>query len=160
VRPGVRLASGPRALNDGEVCQETQALHGTALNPANPHALGRCRYGPRQPLLGYAHGRSGIRSHAVTDQTSIMRFVEDSGLGGGDRVRVPSQEPFPLPCQIFSFDRDGSDDYRFLDLAAGEKLLPSVGRSFSTDKRGMRVFSHAPKSVIQIYLGKLNLIVT
>jgi hypothetical protein len=83
VRPGVRLASGPWALNDGEVCQETQALHCTALNPANPHALGRCRYGPRQPLLGYTHGRSGIRSHAVTDQTSIMRFVEDNWLGGG-----------------------------------------------------------------------------
>ena len=96
---------GPRALNDGEVCQETQALHGTALNPANPHALGRCRYGARRPLLGYTHGRSGIRSHAVTDQTSIMRFVEDNWLGGGDRVRVPSREPFPLPCQIFSFDR-------------------------------------------------------
>ena len=59
--PACDSPAGLRALNDGEVCQQTQALHCTALNPANPHALGRCRYGPRQPLLGYTHGRSGIR---------------------------------------------------------------------------------------------------
>jgi hypothetical protein len=51
-------------------------------------------------------GEAEFVDHAVTDQTSIMRFVEDNWLGGGgDRVRVPSQELFPLPCQIFSFDR-------------------------------------------------------
>ena len=89
-----------------------------------------------------------------------MRFVEYNWLGGGDRVRVPSQEPFPLFCQIFSFDRDGFDDYPFLDLAAGEKLSYQVSDDHSVQTNGHASFSHAPKSVIQIYLGKLNLIVT
>jgi phospholipase C len=42
------------------------------------HAQGRCGYGPRLPLLVISPwARPNYVSHAVTDQTSILRFIED-----------------------------------------------------------------------------------
>ncbi len=53
------------------------------LNPANLHALGRCGYGPRLPLLVVSPwARPNFVDHSVTDQSSIIRFVEDNWLGG------------------------------------------------------------------------------
>ena len=104
----------------------------------------------------------GEAEFVVTRLPTRLRSCASSRITGsaeGDRVRVPSQEPFPLPCQIFSFDRDGFD-YPFFDLAAGEKLCYQVSDDHSVQTNGHASFSHAPKSVIQIYLGKLNLIVT
>jgi phospholipase C len=48
------------------------------------HAQGRCGYGPRLPLLVISPwARHNYVDHTVTDQTSILRFVEDNWLGGG-----------------------------------------------------------------------------
>jgi phospholipase C len=43
----------------------------------------RCRYGPRLPLLVISpYARRNSVDHWVTDQTSILRFIEDNwGLG-------------------------------------------------------------------------------
>jgi len=39
----------------------------------------RCGYGPRQPLLVISpYARSNFVDHAVTDQSSILRFIEDN----------------------------------------------------------------------------------
>ena len=47
------------------------------------HAQGRCGYGPRQPLLvDFAVVEANFVDHTVTDQTSIIRFVEDNWLNG------------------------------------------------------------------------------
>ena len=41
--------------------------------------LGRCGYGPRLPLLVVSpYARSNFVDHAVSDQSSILRFVEDN----------------------------------------------------------------------------------
>jgi phospholipase C len=49
----------------------------------NPHALGRCGYGPRQPLMVVSPwARKNFVDHSITDQSSIIRFVEDNWLGG------------------------------------------------------------------------------
>lgn len=60
--------------------------HGSALpgvNPATTHAQGRCGFGPRLPLLVISPwSRSNYVDHAVTDQTSILRLIEDLYLGG------------------------------------------------------------------------------
>jgi phospholipase C len=51
--------------------------------PHTPHAQGRCGYGPRLPLLVISpYARRNFVDHALTDQTSIIRFVEDNWLGG------------------------------------------------------------------------------
>jgi phospholipase C len=43
----------------------------------------RCGYGPRLPLLAISpYARENYVSHALTDQTSILRFIEDNWLGG------------------------------------------------------------------------------
>jgi phospholipase C len=43
----------------------------------------RCGYGPRLPLLVISpYVRENYVSHTLTDQTSILRFIEDNWLGG------------------------------------------------------------------------------
>jgi phospholipase C len=56
----------------------------TALPGVNaPNAQGRCGYGPRLPLLVISPwARQNFVDHTVTDQTSIIRFVEDNWLNG------------------------------------------------------------------------------
>jgi phospholipase C len=46
-------------------------------------AQGRCGYGPRLPLLVISpYAKSNFVDHGVTDQSSIIRFIEDNwGLG-------------------------------------------------------------------------------
>ena len=53
------------------------------VNPATLHAQGRCGYGPRLPLLVISPwAKHNYVDHKLTDQTSILRFVEDNWLGG------------------------------------------------------------------------------
>jgi phospholipase C len=48
-----------------------------------PHAQGRCGYGPRLPLLVVSpYARQNFVDHSMTDQSSIIRFVEDNWLAG------------------------------------------------------------------------------
>ena len=47
------------------------------------HAQGRCGYGPRIPLLVISpFARQNFVDHTMTDQSSIVRFIEDNWLGG------------------------------------------------------------------------------
>jgi len=47
------------------------------------HAQGRCGYGPRMPLLVVSPwAKANFVDHTVTDQTSLIRFVEDNWLNG------------------------------------------------------------------------------
>jgi phospholipase C len=56
----------------------------TALpGPAVDHAQGRCGYGPRLPLLVISpYARRNYIGHSLTDQTSVLRFIEDTFLNG------------------------------------------------------------------------------
>jgi phospholipase C len=56
----------------------------TALpGPAVAHAQGRCGYGPRLPLLVISpFARRNFVDHSLTDQTSVLRFIEDNWLQG------------------------------------------------------------------------------
>ena len=62
---------------------------GNGTNTALPgpsgaaHAQGRCGYGPRIPLMLISPwAKNNFVDHTVTDQTSIIRFIEDNFLGG------------------------------------------------------------------------------
>ena len=47
------------------------------------HAQGRCGYGPRLPLLVISpYAKHNFIDHTTTDQSSILRFVEDNWVGG------------------------------------------------------------------------------
>jgi phospholipase C len=56
----------------------------TALpGPGVEHAQGRCGYGPRLPLLVISpYARRNYVDHGLTDQTSVLRFIEDTFLKG------------------------------------------------------------------------------
>jgi phospholipase C len=76
------------ALNGAGMCvhgaQQTGPAPGTPLlgNDGKP-ALGRCGYGTRLPLLVVSpYAKKNFIDHTLTDQTSILRFVEDNWLGG------------------------------------------------------------------------------
>ena len=100
--------------------------------PAAGAVLGRCGYGPRLPLLVISpFARRNYVDHTVTDQSSILRFIEDNfGLGRID----PS--PGKSVAQGGSFDQiAGSLDSLFdFDGGQGDRdsrrllLDPSTGQ--------------------------------
>jgi phospholipase C len=64
-----------------------------ASDPAGGAQNGRCGYGPRLPLMAISPwARSNYIDHGVTDQSSIIRFIEDNwglpriGNGSADAV--------------------------------------------------------------------------
>jgi len=65
----------------------------------------RCGYGPRLPLLIVSRfAKENYVSHVLTDQTSILRFIEDTWLGGARISEI-------------SFDRKAGSLLDMLDLA-------------------------------------------
>jgi phospholipase C len=90
----------------------------------------RCGYGPRLMLLAISpYARENYVSHALTDQTSILRFIEDNWLGG-ERISE------------ISFDRIAGSLDDLFDFAAPafRRLLldPVTGQRFDT----RRTFPH------------------
>ena len=68
------------ALNGAGFCGSgLPALSGISA----PHAQGRCGYGPRLPLLVISPWTlANSVDHTMTDQSSMIRFVEDNWLNG------------------------------------------------------------------------------
>jgi phospholipase C len=64
---------------NGDSCGSGPPMAGVAGAPAQ----GRCAYGTRQPLLVVSpYAKANAVDHTLTDQTSVIRFVEDNWLGG------------------------------------------------------------------------------
>jgi len=82
----------------------TRALSGPA---GVVHAQGRCGYGPRQPLLVVSPwAKQNFVDHTVTDQTSIIRFIEDYWLRG-QRIGAGSFDAIANSIDgMFDFGRD------------------------------------------------------
>ena len=102
---------------------------GTASNslpgfdPANTHALGRCGYGMRQPLLVISPwALENFVDHTVTDQTSVMRFIEDNWLGG-TRIGQGSFDSIASGLnQMFNFNQVRTDGTLILNPNTGEQI--------------------------------------
>lgn len=74
----------PRRVN------ESSTPYDFACGDATTGAPARCAYGPRLPILVLSpFAKQNYVSHALTDQTSITRFIEDNWLGG-QRLRATS----------------------------------------------------------------------
>jgi phospholipase C len=53
------------------------------LDPKTKHAYGRCGFGPRLPLVVISPwAKPNYVDHTITDQTSILRLIEDTFLDG------------------------------------------------------------------------------
>jgi len=118
--PIVNQSTGPADALTGPNACGTAAAALPGLDPGNAHALGRCGYGPRQPLLVISPwARVNFVDHTVTDQTSILRFIEDNWLGG-ERVGQGSFDVLASPInQMFDFSAPQNDGRLFLDPATG-----------------------------------------
>src|SRR5262249_44774298 len=81
--PIVNTSSGSAGFLTGIGLCGNPATAVPGVDAANTHALGRCGYGPRQPLLVISPwAKQNFVDHSVTDMTSPMRFIEDNWLGG------------------------------------------------------------------------------
>jgi phospholipase C len=76
------------------------------VNSNTVHAQGRCGYGPRLVLMVISPwAKSNFVDHTVTDQTSILRFVEDNWLGG-ERIGQGSFDALANPLNnMFDFSQ-------------------------------------------------------
>jgi phospholipase C len=81
-------SSAADALNSTGVCnsgkQQTGPAPATPLNGVTGVPVqGRCGYGPRQPLLVVSpYAKKNYIDHTLTDQSSVLKFVEDNWLAG------------------------------------------------------------------------------
>jgi phospholipase C len=71
----------PPVINQSQTSAD--ALSGPGQCGTHPPRLagyqGRCGYGPRLPLLIISpHSRVNWVDHTITDQTSVIRFIEDN----------------------------------------------------------------------------------
>jgi phospholipase C len=105
--------TGPGRCGDG-----TTALPG----PAVDHAQGRCGYGPRLPLLVISpFARRNYVDHSLTDQTSVLRFIEDNWLSG-ERVGGGSFDAIAGSInEMFDFSHPDAKPY-ILDESTGQVL--------------------------------------
>ena len=83
--------------------------------------LDRCGYGPRQPLLVISpFARVNFVDHSVTDQSSILRFIEDNWSLG----RIGNQSFDALAGSLgnlFNFSEDDRAGKLFLDPLTGQR---------------------------------------
>ncbi|HVA76707.1 MAG TPA: alkaline phosphatase family protein, partial [Candidatus Binataceae bacterium] len=82
---------------------------------------GRCGYGPRLPMIVISpYANRNFVDHTLTDQSSIIRFVEDNwslgriGNGSTDAIAGTLNNLFN-----FSAPNQGEDDRLILDPATG-----------------------------------------
>jgi phospholipase C len=105
--------TGPGQCGDGAT-----ALPG----PAVDHAQGRCGYGPRLPLLVISpFARRNYVDHSLTDQTSVLHFIEDNWLHG-ERVGGGSFDAIAGTIDaMFDFAHPDAKPY-ILDKSTGQVL--------------------------------------
>ena len=121
IGPIVNQSQGPAdALTGPGLCGNSvnNALRG--VDPANLHALGRCGYGPRLPLLVISpFAKPNFVDHSVTDQSSIIRFIEDNWLGG-QRIGQGSFDAVAGPINNMLNFKQKPNPPLLLNLGTGE----------------------------------------
>jgi phospholipase C len=122
--PILNTSTGPDDALTGPNACGTAATSLPGYNPtANPHALGRCGYGPRLPLMVISPwARQNFVDNTLTDQTSIIHFIEDNWLAG-QRIGQGSFDALSGPItQMFNFTKIRTNDVLFLNPGTGERV--------------------------------------
>jgi len=90
------------------------------VGPAGVPVAGRCGYGMRQPLLVISpYSKANFVDHGVTDQTSILKFVEDNWLGG-QRISTGTFDNIAgAITNMLDFGNGGSNPAVTLDTTKG-----------------------------------------
>lgn len=101
-----------------------QCGNGTDSSLAGPdtqHAQGRCGYGPRLPMMVISpYAKRNYVDHTVTDQSSIIRFVEDNWLDG-QRIGQGSFDALAGSLNtMFNFNKAPNRGVYMLNMSTGE----------------------------------------
>jgi len=120
----------PSAVNTG-VVNDSDELNGPGVcGHGTPLAgiEGRCGYGPRQPLLVISpFAKTNFVDHTLTDQSSVLRFIEDNWgtgqIGGGSYDQIAGSL-----LNMFDFRQhgdggeDGGNGILILDPTTGQPV--------------------------------------
>jgi phospholipase C len=130
-------------LNSDGMCASTPAQQGHAA-PATPlpgasttmPVQGRCGYGTRVPLMVISpFARKNFIDHTLTDQSSVLRFIEDNWLAGARIQPGASFDTIAGPINgMFNFAAPASvvaSHRLYLDPRSGQpietpELIPEV----------------------------------
>ena len=141
--PAVDTLNGPGVCNTSNGFQQGKAVPATPLNGNFGQPVwGRCGYGTRMPLLVVSpFAKRNHVDHTLTDQSSVLRFIEDNWLQG-ERVQPGgSFDTIAGPLtNMFDFDRRDEDGPRkvFLDPTKGTVVSVSGGDDDDRDHDGDR----------------------
>ena len=81
---------------------------------------GRCGYGPRLPLLVISpYAKVNYVDHTLTDQTSILRFIEDNWLSGA-RIKGSFDSLAGPITNMLNFTTGGNTPSLYLDPDSGQ----------------------------------------
>jgi phospholipase C len=121
-------ASDQNTQTEAYMCGSVASATTTALpgvSTTTTHAQGRCGYGPRQPFLVISpYAKRNYVDHATTDQSSVVRFIEDNWLGG-ERIVGSFDAVAGSINGMFDFERCREDGILILDPTTGEPKGPS-----------------------------------
>ncbi len=114
--------NGPGVCKSGS--QQGAPIATAPLNGAfGLPAQGRCGYGTRVPLLVISRfAKVNFVDHTLTDQSSVLRFIEDNWLAGARIQPGGSFDTIAGPLNnMFDFERRDHAQARdvFLDAATG-----------------------------------------
>src|SRR6202022_3133326 len=120
-------AMGPIANQSPDPAHDALSPAGCGTRGDAQHTLGtfqdRCGYGPRQPLLVVSpFAKSNFVDHTTTDQSSILRFIEDNWQT--DRIGN------------FSFDIKAGSLLNLFSFGGGEESQRTLFLDPSTGERG------------------------
>jgi phospholipase C len=134
----VDTLNGPGVCNTSNGFQQGRTTPATPLNGAFGQPVqGRCGYGTRMPLLVISpFARRNHVDHTLTDQTSVLRFIEDNWLNG-ERIQIGGSFDTIAGTlnNMFDFDRDDDEPRRvILDEATGVVVSVSASRDDDDDR--------------------------
>jgi len=115
----VDVLNGPGVCNTSNGFQQGKPNTVPMLNGNFGHpAWGRCGYGTRQPLMVISRfAKANFVDHTLTDQSSVLRFVEDNWLNGERIQPGGSFDTIAGPIDnMFDFDSRDEGQTRTLIL--------------------------------------------
>jgi phospholipase C len=127
--PAVDTLNGPGQCKTSNGFQQDEPVVTTPLNGnSGKPAWGRCGYGTRMPLLVVSpFAKRNHVDHTLTDQTSVLRFVEDNWLNGERIQKGGSFDTIAGPLDnMFDFDRRDEDEPRRLILDEKTGIIVSA----------------------------------
>jgi phospholipase C len=138
MNPTVDTLNGPGVCNTGPAQQGKPATAPMLNGNFGQPVWGRCGYGTRMPLLVISpFAKRNFVDHTLTDQSSVLRFVEDNWLDG---QRIQPGGSFDTIAgsleHMFDFDDQNEDQPRkvILDENTGAVLLVTGGDDDDHDR--------------------------